>query len=88
MGSVNAQLEDGHGRRIADLRVSVTDRCNFRCQEHTANWLLSRGVAGVRGRTLVVNFPGSPRSIGQAAEPLIPALPHALQLLAGESPHH
>jgi cyclic pyranopterin phosphate synthase len=27
-----AQLVDGHGRRIADLRVSVTDRCNFRCQ--------------------------------------------------------
>ena len=25
-------LEDGHGRRIGDLRVSVTDRCNFRCQ--------------------------------------------------------
>ena len=25
-------LVDGHGRRIADLRVSVTDRCNFRCQ--------------------------------------------------------
>ena len=25
-------LMDGHGRRIADLRVSVTDRCNFRCQ--------------------------------------------------------
>src|SRR5919201_187783 len=27
-----APLEDGHGRRIADLRLSVTDRCNFRCQ--------------------------------------------------------
>src|ERR1700679_2212688 len=27
-----SQLEDGHGRQIADLRVSVTDRCNFRCQ--------------------------------------------------------
>src|SRR4051794_18952987 len=26
------QLVDGHGRRISDLRVSVTDRCNFRCQ--------------------------------------------------------
>ena len=26
------QLVDGHGRRIADVRVSVTDRCNFRCQ--------------------------------------------------------
>jgi GTP 3',8-cyclase len=29
---VRAALEDGHGRRISDLRVSVTDRCNFRCQ--------------------------------------------------------
>ena len=32
MGSVGPQLEDGHGRQIGDLRVSVTDRCNFRCQ--------------------------------------------------------
>lgn len=32
---------------------------------HTAHWMLSRGLAGVRGRTLIVNFPGSPRSIGQ-----------------------
>ncbi|MCB0827375.1 MAG: GTP 3',8-cyclase MoaA [Solirubrobacterales bacterium] len=30
--SVERQLFDGHGRRISDLRVSVTDRCNFRCQ--------------------------------------------------------
>jgi len=30
--SATAPLEDGHGRRISDLRVSVTDRCNFRCQ--------------------------------------------------------
>src|SRR5437660_2123352 len=27
-----APLEDGHGRKIGDVRVSVTDRCNFRCQ--------------------------------------------------------
>src|SRR5438270_9726312 len=31
MGYVD-RLHDGHGRRISDLRVSVTDRCNFRCQ--------------------------------------------------------
>src|SRR5439155_5912593 len=30
--SARAPLVDGHGRRIGDLRVSVTDRCNFRCQ--------------------------------------------------------
>lgn len=55
---------------------------------HTANWMLSRGVAGTRGRTLIVNFPGSPRSIGQCGEALATALPHALALLAGERPAH
>lgn len=55
---------------------------------HTANWMLSRGVAGTRGRTLIVNFPGSPRSIDQCGEAIAAALPHALALLAGERPAH
>ncbi len=55
---------------------------------HTVNWMLSRGVAGIHGRTLIVNFPGSPRSIGECAEALVGALPHALSLLSGERPAH
>ncbi len=55
---------------------------------HTANWMLSRGVAGTRGRTLIVNFPGSPRSIGQCGEAVAAALPHALALLSGGRPAH
>jgi molybdopterin adenylyltransferase len=55
---------------------------------HTSNWMLSRGVAGTRGRTLIVNFPGSPHSIGQCGEAIAAALPHALALLAGERPAH
>jgi molybdopterin adenylyltransferase len=54
---------------------------------HTAHWMLSRGVAGVRGATLIVNFPGSPRSIEQAGEGIAQALPHALELLAGRGAH-
>jgi molybdopterin biosynthesis enzyme MoaB len=50
--------------------------------------MLSRGVAGVRGRSLIVNFPGSPRSIAQCGEAIAAALPHALALLAGEHPAH
>jgi molybdopterin biosynthesis enzyme MoaB len=50
--------------------------------------MLSRGVAGSRGRTLIVNFPGSPRSIGQCGEAIGTALPHALALLAGGRPAH
>jgi molybdopterin adenylyltransferase len=52
-------------------------------REHTPHWMLSRGVAGIRGRTLIVNFPGSPRSIGQAGAAVAGALPHALDLLRG-----
>jgi molybdenum cofactor synthesis domain-containing protein len=55
---------------------------------HTEHWMLSRGIAGTRGRSLIVNFPGSPRSIGECGAVLAPALPHALALLAGERPGH
>ncbi|MFN8163369.1 MAG: MogA/MoaB family molybdenum cofactor biosynthesis protein [Solirubrobacterales bacterium] len=55
---------------------------------HTTNWMLSRGVAGTRGSTLIVNFPGNPRSIGQAGEAIAAALPHALALLTGHRPSH
>ncbi len=56
-------------------------------REHTPKWMLSRGVAGARGATLIVNFPGSPRSIEQCGAAIAGALPHALRLLAGERPH-
>jgi molybdopterin adenylyltransferase len=57
-------------------------------REHTPHWMLSRGVAGIRGSTLIVNFPGSPRSIGQAGEAIADALPHALDLIAGHRAGH
>jgi molybdopterin adenylyltransferase len=57
-------------------------------QPHSPHWMLSRGVAGTRGRTLIVNFPGSPRSITECGAAISEALPHALALLAGERPEH
>jgi molybdopterin adenylyltransferase len=52
-------------------------------REHTRHWMLSRGVAGIRSGTLIVNFPGSPRSIEQAGAAIADALPHAIELLRG-----
>jgi molybdenum cofactor synthesis domain-containing protein len=46
--------------------------------------MLSRMVAGVRHRTLIVNLPGSPKAAGECLDVVLPVLPHALELLAGE----
>ncbi len=54
----------------------------------TPHGLLSRGRAGVRGRTLVVNLPGSPGGCRDGFAVLGPALSHALELLAGERGAH
>jgi molybdopterin adenylyltransferase len=48
---------------------------------HTPLGILTRGVSGIRGRTLIVNFPGSPRAIGQSWPVVEPTLKHAAETL-------
>ncbi|MEA3346064.1 MAG: MogA/MoaB family molybdenum cofactor biosynthesis protein [Chloroflexota bacterium] len=50
--------------------------------------VISRGVAGIRGRTLIINLPGSPKAVRQGMEVLTPILPHALQMIRGEELEH
>jgi len=47
----------------------------------TPHALLSRGVSGIRGRTLIVALPGSPNAVSEALPVLLPALPHAVEIL-------
>ena len=54
--------------------LAVTDRA-----------MLSRAVAGVRGKTLIVNLPGSPRAVRECLEAVLPALGHAAETLRGEA---
>lgn len=49
--------------------------------------MLSRAVAGLRGATLIVNLPGSPKGARECLEVILPVLPHALELAAGGQPH-
>jgi molybdopterin adenylyltransferase len=48
---------------------------------HTPLGILTRGVSGVRGRTLIVNFPGNPKAIDQSWPVVQPTLEHAAQTL-------
>lgn len=49
--------------------------------------MLSRGIAGVRHKTLIVNLPGSPKAVAESLDVIVSVLPHAVELLNGEDPH-
>jgi molybdenum cofactor synthesis domain-containing protein len=85
----------GTGLGPRDVTPDATERVVDRCvpgiaealraegQKHTAHAMLSRGVAAVRGNTLIINLPGSPGGAREGAEVLRPVLPHAIAILHG-----
>jgi len=50
--------------------------------------ILSRAVAGVRGKCLIINLPGSPKAVRECLEIISPTLPHAIEILRGEVTEH
>ena len=55
---------------------------------YTPMAMLSRGVAGVRKRTLIINLPGSPKAVKECLEYVLPTLPHAINLLVEGPKEH
>jgi len=51
--------------------------------EKTPHSMLSRGVAGVVKESLIINLPGSPKGVRESLEVVLPAIPHALDIISG-----
>jgi molybdopterin biosynthesis enzyme MoaB len=56
----------------------------FEGYKKTKRAMLSRAVAGVRGRTLIINLPGSPKAVKENLEVIIDILPHAIEKIKGD----
>lgn len=69
----------------------ITEALRAESLKITRHAMLSRAVAGIRGRTLIINLPGNPKAVRENMDVLLPILPHALELLseapASESQH-
>jgi molybdenum cofactor synthesis domain-containing protein len=61
----------------------IAEAMRTRSLAHAPTAMLSRGTAGLRGRTLIVNLPGSPRGARECLEVVLPVLDHAILMIAG-----
>lgn len=64
--------------------AGLMELVRLRCYEKTPRAYLSRGIAGVVGRTLILNLPGSQRGATESLEALLDILPHAIETLRGD----
>ena len=66
----------------------LAEALRFEGYRKTPLAIISRCVAAIRGGTLIVNLPGSPKAVREGMETLAPVLPHAIRMLRGVDTEH
>lgn len=73
------------------LAPGIAEAMRYESLQVTRHAMLSRGVAGISGNTLIINLPGSPKAVRENLQIILPVLPHALELIrssdSSESSH-
>lgn len=73
-------------KRVMEREVpGLAEALRIKGMAKTPHAMLSRGVAVVRGQTLIINLPGSPRGVRESLEIILPALAHGLEILKGQA---
>ncbi|HEU4800245.1 MAG TPA: MogA/MoaB family molybdenum cofactor biosynthesis protein [Gemmatimonadales bacterium] len=73
---------------IERFAPGIAEALRFTAFTRVPNAALSRGLSGVRGRTLIINLPGSPRAVREGLEVLDQVLNHAVAILRGDTTSH
>ena len=63
----------------------IAEAIRIKSLQITPKAMLSRSVSGIRGKSLIVNLPGSPKAVRESLEFILPVLPHAVEVLSGNT---
>ena len=63
----------------------IPEAMRLKSLQITPKAMLSRAVAGIRGKTLIINLPGSPKAVSECIEVIVPVIPHAIEILKGDT---
>jgi len=73
---------------VVERRIEgIPERMRAEGASKTPLAALSRGICGTRGRSLILNLPGSPKAAVESLQAVVDILPHALELLSGNTSH-
>lgn len=70
---------------VEKMVPGICEAMRVQSLQKTNRAMLSRAVAGIRHRTLIINLPGSPKAVKECLEVILPALPHGIATLRGEA---
>ena len=72
-------------REVIEKEVlGIAEAIRWEGYKKTKKAILSRAIAGIRGKTLIINLPGSPKAVKESLEVILDALPHAIDKIKGD----